>query len=82
MRILICGGRNYEERDSVWRALDQHQENYGPMPSRSKARRQLKPINSFREVRSMIVISSQPLHRPDVRLDRMLTRSFATRSPK
>ena len=31
MRILICGGRNYEERDSVWRTLDQYQENYGPL---------------------------------------------------
>jgi len=34
------------------------------MPSRSKARRQLKPINSFREVRSMIVISSHPTTSP------------------
>ena len=31
MRILICGGSNYEERDTVWRTLDQYQENYGPL---------------------------------------------------
>ena len=31
MRVLVCGGRNYDNRDLVWRALDQYQENYGPL---------------------------------------------------
>jgi hypothetical protein len=31
VRILVCGGRNYDERDMVWRTLDQYQENYGPL---------------------------------------------------
>ena len=31
MRVLVCGGRDYDERDSVWRTLDQYQENYGPL---------------------------------------------------
>jgi hypothetical protein len=31
MRVLVCGGRNYDERDLVWRTLDQYQENYGPL---------------------------------------------------
>ena len=31
MKVLVCGGRNYDNRDLVWRALDQYQENYGPL---------------------------------------------------
>jgi hypothetical protein len=31
MRLLVCGGRNYDEREMVWRTLDQYQENYGPL---------------------------------------------------
>ena len=31
MRVLVCGGRDYDERDSVWRTLDQYQENYAPL---------------------------------------------------
>ena len=31
MRVLVCGGRNYDNRELVWRALDQYQENYGPL---------------------------------------------------
>ena len=31
MRVLVCGGRNFDERELVWRTLDQYQENYGPL---------------------------------------------------
>jgi hypothetical protein len=31
MRILVCGGRTYDDRDSVWRTLDDHQRRYGPV---------------------------------------------------
>jgi hypothetical protein len=31
MRVLVCGGRNYDERDLVWRTLDQYQEYHGPL---------------------------------------------------
>jgi YspA, cpYpsA-related SLOG family len=31
MRVLVCGGRDFDERELVWRTLDQYQENYGPL---------------------------------------------------
>ena len=31
MRILVCGGRTYDDRDSVWRTLDDYQRRYGPI---------------------------------------------------
>ena len=31
MRILVCGGRTYDDRDSVWRTLDDYQRRYGPV---------------------------------------------------
>jgi non-homologous end joining protein Ku len=53
------------------------------MPSRSKARGQLKSINSFCEVRSMTGISTHLTISPPVaRLDRMPSRSFVTPLPK
>jgi hypothetical protein len=49
------------------------------MPSRSKARGQLKSINSFREVRSMTGISTHlTISPPMARSDRMPSRSFVT----
>jgi len=29
MRILVCGGRTYDDRDLVWRTLDDYQRHYG-----------------------------------------------------
>ncbi len=29
MRILVCGGRTYDDRDLVWRTLDDYQRYYG-----------------------------------------------------
>ena len=31
MRILVCGGRTYDDRDSVWRTLDDYQRRYDPI---------------------------------------------------
>jgi len=31
MRILVCGGRTYDDRASVWRTLDDYQRRYGPV---------------------------------------------------
>src|SRR5262245_61110918 len=29
MRILVCGGRTYDDRDLVWRTLDNYQRHHG-----------------------------------------------------
>ena len=29
MRILVCGGRTYDDRDLVWRTLDDYQRHHG-----------------------------------------------------
>ena len=53
------------------------------MPCKSKAPAQSKSINSFREARSMTVISTRPTtSRLMAKSDRMLSRSFAIPSPK
>ena len=31
MSFLVCGGRDFDERELVWRTLDKYQENYGPL---------------------------------------------------
>jgi len=29
MRILVCGGRTYDDRDLIWRTLDDYQRHHG-----------------------------------------------------
>jgi hypothetical protein len=31
MRILVCGGRTYDDRDAVWHTLDDYQRRHGPI---------------------------------------------------